>query len=348
MRMLKCEKKFKKILFFKIGAIGDVLMTTPLVRAVQKEFPDAKINYWVGEFASSALHGNKRLSRVVTFDADMFFKKKPVNLLYLLRRIRREKYDLAFVLDKSWSVNIFVASTGIPVRIGFDRRGEGFANTQNVQYNNDEHEIVQYLKLVELLTGKKEKQVLPELFLSKADVKFAHDFFRKHGLKSEKIIVFAPGGGKNAGEKECIRAWPREKYAELVKHLVKRFTVVLVGGPDDSELTKWIRLRVPSDRVIDVAGKTSVAQTGAIMKRAKWVVCNDAGPMHVASAVGARIVSLFGPTNPKRKAPLNKGCVALWTDKESYDPEYEWRGKMIKNKEFFSELDVNSVARVVK
>lgn len=138
-----------KILVFKLGAIGDVLMTTPFLRALREKYPDAEIVYYIGEWSSEVLKFNKRISRMEVFDEKPIYKADVKALLALRKRIKKEKFDMAFILEKSKTANLFIWSCGIKERIGFDRNGEGFPNTKNVKYGVVKHEIEYYLELVD-------------------------------------------------------------------------------------------------------------------------------------------------------------------------------------------------------
>lgn len=227
-----------KILLFKIGALGDTLMTTPFLRQLRSNFPLARIDYLIGNTSSVVLAGNKYLDNIIKFDEHIFFKKKPWKLLALVKKIRREKYDIIFVLDKHRVFNITGRFFGIKERIGFDRdRREGNFLTQKIRYGNEKHEIYYYLDLLNGLKIRPDyNDFKMDLFLEKKDDDFAKAFWRSHGLNKKKVIGIAPGGGKNSGEKTEYRNWPITNYIQLIKLLLKRnYFIILLGGPDDKE-----------------------------------------------------------------------------------------------------------------
>lgn len=327
--------RYSRILFFKLGALGDTLMTTPLVRQARRRFPHATLHYLIGRHSAPALEGNPHLDQVITFEEGVFTRKSIVGILRLIHAIRRERYDMIFVLDKHRVFNIIAYLAGIPERIGFDRLGkEGALLTRKAYYGNDKHEIYYYLDLLAQL-GKKIafSNSRIELFLSKTDRAFAKKQWKKHALERKTVIGIAPGGGKNPGETTELRNWPVERYAQLVKALYARHpghSIVLFGSKEDFEKERAL-LRInkgslSGKNIVSFIGACTLKQTAALMERCSCVVCNDAGAMHIAAAANARVISIFGPTNPLRKAPLNKGSVALWNDQASYDPRYELFG----------------------
>ncbi len=335
----------KKIAVIKTGAIGDVLMTTPFLRVLRKRFPKARIVYYVGSWAKDVLVGNRNLDKVIEFDQSMFFRKKIFSVLKLAKEIRKEKYDLCFSLDKHYLLNIFAYLCKIPLRVGFDRYGEGFANTLNVRYGPVKHEIDYYLELAYKVGAKITENRNLEMFLSKKDTLFADEFFRKNKIKN--AVAVAPGGAKNPGEPvHFVRRWPQEKFLELVEKIKSQ--VILLGGPGDIEVAEFILKNLKKNNVYSLVGKTSLKEAAAVMKKCRCVVCCDSGLMHIASVVNKRIISIFGPTNPARKAPLHKESVAIWKDQDIYEEDYEIYGTMrMSKKKFFSKVSVNDILRFI-
>jgi ADP-heptose:LPS heptosyltransferase len=307
-----------KILIMKNGAIGDVLMTTPFVRQLRKEYPKAQIDYLVGNGAAEVLRGNKDIRQAIVFDSEIFFKKQLGRFFNMVKIIKSINYDMIFTLDKHWVFSLFGKLCDIPNRYGFIRGKEINFLTSGLRYNNEEHEIIQYKNLIQLLHKEPDKNY---------KMYFKQDKFK---LPCKDYICISLGGGNNIGETSCIRRYPLWKFHWICYML--NIPIIFVGGKDDMDLAFSCK------NSYNLIGKTTLQETAYIMKNAKLVVCSDSGPMHIASAVNNKIISLFGPTNPKRKAPMNKGAIALWEDYDRYEPEYEFTGKIPKNKSWCSAL----------
>jgi lipopolysaccharide heptosyltransferase II len=340
----KLPKQVKKVLFLKVGAIGDVLMTTPLLHAISKA--GYNIDYCVGNFAAEALKGNKDIGNLIVFDTSFAFRKKLIPLLKLAVKIRKRKYDLIFVLDKSWLMAVFAFLCG-KFRIGFDRFGEGFANNLNVKYQEVKHEIKYYLELAKFLNIKSADTNI-RIALSKKDADYAKTFFKKNNLTGKKVVGIIPGGAKNIGAgDEPVRRWPVDRFIELSRKLIqKEYYVILLGGPDDFELNEHVRKAV--NRKIFNAAVGTIKQAAALMRKCRYIVCNDSGPMHLASAVNKHIISIFGPTNPARKAPLHKESKAIWKDQDIYEKDYELFGRAPKRKDFMKKIEAGDVLKYIK
>ena len=313
----------KRILFFKLGAIGDVLMTTPLVRQVRKNFPKAKIDYLVGGHSAKVLEGNKNIDEIISFDENIFIKKKIICWMNLIRVIRKRKYDLIFICDKHWIFNMTALLTGASIRVGFDRMGkEGIGLTHKVYYREIRHSLLYYLDLAKAAGLKVEyTDTQMDISISKADEKWAADFWKKNKL-GNKAIGVAPGGAINPGQTFFGKRWPAEKYAELCEKLnAKGNKIIIIGGPGDEAAAQTIAAKA---KVVNAIGKASIKQSAALIKKCKAFVCNDSGPMHIAATTGTRVISLFGPTDPRRLAPIGKKNNYVWHEKEPvYDEIYK-------------------------
>ncbi|MBW2981182.1 lipopolysaccharide heptosyltransferase II [Candidatus Woesearchaeota archaeon] len=300
--------KPRKILIIRSGAIGDVLMTTPLIKSIRSRFPKSEISYLCGKWSKEAIETNHDVDKLIVFDDDIIFKKKLFRVFKLVKKIKKQKFDLCFILDKSYLWNLFAYFCRVPVRIGFDRFGEGFSNTHNVRYDGSKHEVDYYLDIARLINAKVYDKM--EFFVAKKDVIFADKFFSRNKLSN--VIGIAPGGAGNPGQKMFAKRWPKGKYEKLIEVLLKKHDIILFGGKNDVEITREIlnnlRNKGLNNKILDTAGKVNLKQTAALMKKCKLVISNDSGPMHLAVAVGAPLIAIFGPTDPKRFGP-RKGVV---------------------------------------
>ena len=342
----------KRIMILKIGAIGDVLMTTPFVRQLRKANPRAQIDYWIGQKSSAALDNNTSITHVRIFDESIIFKRKILAFRKLIKEVMKEKYDAIFILDKHWIFSLFAKLCKIKERIGFDRSGkEGLFLTKKTYYRNDKHEIFYYLDLLKVAGIKYNyKDIHMDLKIIARDQKYVNQLWNKNFFSGKKIICIAPGGGKNAGENIGIRNMPVDMYLRLINILIAdpKVYIILVGSKDDKDKEKYLLKKCKSDRLLSFVGKCTISETAALMRKSNCVICNDSGTMHIAGAVNTHVISIFGPTNPKRKAPLSKESVAIWSDRRLYEPEYELRGKIPHNKEFFKNINVEDIIKLMQ
>ncbi|MBK0391273.1 glycosyltransferase family 9 protein [Ramlibacter algicola] len=309
-----------KVLLWKIGALGDVLMTTPLVRQLRARLPQARIDYLTGRGFASMLADNPHLDQVLTFDEHVLYGPQVQRVPEVLRLLRG--YDAVYVLDKHWIFTWLAALARIPVRIGFRRRAaEGWPLTHAVPYGAVRHEIDCYLDLLDAAG----------LGADRTDV--ALDAPALEGMApavadAEAATVLVNAGGRNAHEDSTVRRMPETLFAELVQACAERGPVLFLGSAAERPLYAAYE----SDRCVNLCGRTSLGSAAATLRQAARVVTTDTGLMHLAAAVNPRVTAVFGPTHPLRKCP--PGANWVWTDEAQYDPRYELFGTVPRGRYF--------------
>lgn len=306
----------KNILIIKIGAIGDLLMATPAIRALKKANPKASISLLVGKSSKASVERNPFLDNLIEVDDRIFYKgslsEKLSYLLPLTLKIKRENYDVVLVLHRDWRFNLFAFLCGIPERVGFARDKAGAFLTKKVRIEGIKHHIDHYLGVVKLIGVEEDGKEMDFVISSEAEVSIDR-IFNENRLKEDdtKIGILA-GGAINVKEEMAIRRWPLEYYADLSRMLVAGgYKVILLGADSDKSAAEAILKDVP-DGVVDLTGKTTLEETAAVMKRCNVIITHDSGPMHLASTVGVPVISIFGPTNPREKYPLSAGSYFFW------------------------------------
>jgi lipopolysaccharide heptosyltransferase II len=268
----------------------------------------------------------------------------------LIFKIRKERYDVIFVLDKHWIFNLVSFLFRIKKRIGFDRFGEGKFLTYKVPYFGRRHEIFYYLDLLNGLRVKPNyKDWDMEIFLSKKDLEFVERFWNENNLNDKIVVGVCPGGAKNVGVgDDDLRRWDTKKYIELIKKLKEKgFEVLLIGGNTDKEIEEQIFKKI---KCISAIGKTTLKESTALLKKCDVVVCNDSGPMHLAASVNKKVISIFGPTHPCEKAPLHKESRYIWKQM-GCNPCYDLWGRFPKpcpyGKKCMESICVSEVIQII-
>ncbi|MBI5643827.1 MAG: lipopolysaccharide heptosyltransferase II [Deltaproteobacteria bacterium] len=310
--------KFKKILIVKIAAIGDILMTTPAIRALKKTFPDSKIIWLAGSSVKEAIERNPYVDEIIEIDDRLFFKgtplEKALTAARLIKRLKKERFDAALVLHRDWKYGLITRLCGIIERPGL---GRSFVSrlllTDAVSFDAPVHHIYHYLEAAKRI-GAKEDGVQMDFAVRTSVRDKVLKELKAARFKPNKLIGIAPGGARNIKEVMDSRRWPALKYRELVSLLAKGgFNVLLLGSKSDKWFLEGWRL---PDGVIDLIGRTTIEETAACMGFCKAVVANDSGPMHLASALRRPVISIFGPTDPREKYPLSEGSFYFWKANE--------------------------------
>lgn len=324
------SSKRKKILIFKLGLLGDVLMTTPFVRQLRRMNPDADIQYWVGQSFSVALRDNPHLSSIHPFDEKIFLRHRFLKFLTLWRALRKERFDEAFFLGKHWIFNALAFSLLIPRRLGFTREAiSRVFLTDTVRFRDLRHEVHYYLDLLSLLAPVDYCDSRMEAHVSPEDETRAGSLIEALNLEGFAAVINS--GGNNAGESKFVRRLPCAFFERLVFTLLKSGPAVLLGNAADREY--YEKFKFPKG-VHNLAGTLSFHQSLAVMKMCRRVYSTDCGGLHMAATVNDHITAFFGPAHPERKAPFLPDIEIVWPDRDRYNPEYDLYNTSADEKSF--------------
>lgn len=297
------------ILLWKIGALGDVLMTTPLVRQLRRALPRARIDYLTGASCAAVVEGNPHLDSVLRFDEQILYRAQAWRLHEVLARLRG--YDAILVLDKHWVFSVLARAARIPVRAGFSRRGfEGAWHTLRVPYGPLRHEIHYYLDLAEAFGQP----------VDRTDLRLELPAPTPYPLQGPAIVL-ANSGGANAYETSQARRMPDDLFAGLVAQCAQHARCVFLGTSQERGYYE----RMACGEALNLCGHTDLRQAWSVLSQADAVYSTDSGLMHMAAAVNPNVVAVFGPTHPLRKCP--PGTRWVWKDETLYDPAYEVFGR---------------------
>jgi ADP-heptose:LPS heptosyltransferase len=298
-----------KVLLWKIGALGDVVMTTPLVRQLRRALPAARIDYLTGRRCTAILAGNPHLDEVRGFDDTILYGGRAARLPELLPLLRG--YDCVFTLDKHWVFALVARLAGVPRRIGFRRRlHEGLLLTRTAPYGGLRHEIDCYLDLAQAAGWPVAREDVALEAPAEAPIEI-----------DPATVVLINSGGDNANESSRVRRMPDKLFGALVEACAEHHPVAFLGGAAEAEYYA----RFAGSGRSNLCGRTSLAQATAVLRAAERVVTTDTGLMHVAAAVNPQVTAVFGPTHPLRKCP--PGARWAWKDEAQYDPRYELFGR---------------------
>ena len=279
-----------KILIIQTAFIGDVVLVTPLIRAVRRCAAEATLHVMVIPAAQNIVENNPALNEVLVYDKRGsqsgwrgFFR--------MCSRVRREKYGLVLVPHRSLRSALIAWCSGARVRVGFSNSAGAFLLSHRVRYIRSQHEIDRNLSLLASVACPAGR-ILPELFATEQDQQFVGHLLAPLDRAGMSFIAVAPGSVWKT------KRWPADYYHKLLKKLSGAgYAIVLLGGSQDRELCEAIAAAVPG-LVINSAGVLTLRQAAWLLSRAAALVANDSAPLHLGSAANVPMVALFGPTIP--------------------------------------------------
>jgi lipopolysaccharide heptosyltransferase II len=300
----------EKVLIIKLSAIGDVVMATPAFAAIRRKHPSAHISILIGEWAKPVVENNPNIDEIISVDENIFWKRKVIGLIGLFSKLHKQHFKVIYIMHWSNLFNLFAFLLGAEERIGFDRFGKSKFLTRKVPFSEGVkgiHTVERYLMLVEEKLNGLNKEM--EIYLTEDEISRGEKILEEYNInKSGKIIGIAPGGGENPKSRMFIRRWPREYFISLGRKIISELGVpiLLFGNVLERSLCDDIENRIDKkSMVINLAGKTTLREVAAIMKKCSLVITNDSGLLHLAAAAGTNTISLFGPTAPWDKVPIS-------------------------------------------
>ncbi|MCJ7508921.1 MAG: lipopolysaccharide heptosyltransferase II [candidate division Zixibacteria bacterium] len=283
----------QKILIIQTAFLGDVILTTPLVKAVRELYPQAFISILLIPQTAEVFESNPRINQIILYDKKG--KQKGVKDFFkLVKFIQKEKFDLALLPHRSFRSALLAYLSAIPQRIGFYTSPGSFLYTSEVTYRSNLHEIERVLSLLSPL-GHDVHNIKPELFPKDEDLIWADKFLNECGIdKSKKIVGIAPSSVW------ATKRWMPEGYAYVGDRLISEsnIEVLLLGSRADENLLLKISSLMNKKPVIPI-GKLTLLKSAALIFRCSAVLSNDSAPVHMAVASGKPVVAIFGSTLPE-------------------------------------------------
>jgi len=305
------REDFKRILIVRTDRIGDVLLSTPVVKALRDAYPHAYIAMMVSPYARDIVEGSPYLDQVIIYDKEGKHRSWQRSIVFA-RNLKKKRFSAAFILHPINRVHLITFFAGISRRIGFERK-LGVLLTDRIPHTKqlgEKHELEYTLDVVRSL-GIEPKDPRPFVPIKQESEKWVERLFAEEGIRSgDTLAAVHPGASCPS------KIWPVGRFAEVADRLIEKYKcrVLIVAGPKDTDKAKIV-FGAMHHPAINLAGKTSVSQLASVLKRCRIFISNDSGPVHIASGVGTPVISLFGRSqkglSPKRWGPVGQRDKAL-------------------------------------
>lgn len=299
-------RELNKVLVVRLDEIGDVVMTTPLLRELRRNLPNAWISIVVKPQLFNLLETCPYVNEVLTFNWCVQGRLADFRLhwraLYLARKkLWPKHYDLAIL--PRWDTDYYHGSnvayfSGALWRIGYPETvnpsKESFAKGYDKLFSHvlkstdPIHEVEKNLEVIKYLGGQVNENKM-ELWFTKEDEDIARVILDKGSNSPDlnKVVAFCPGASR------AKNIWPLSKFVELgfMLNQYHNIRIVVIGGPGEEDYGECL-VRNLGDKVFNLIGKLTLRQTAAVLKKCSLYVGNDTGPMHLAAAVGTPVVAI--------------------------------------------------------
>ncbi|HUL43620.1 MAG TPA: glycosyltransferase family 9 protein [Bacteroidota bacterium] len=280
-------KPVERILLSRMKYIGDVVLTTPVIRATREAFPRAHIAYLAEKNAVSLLEHNPFLNEIIPYD---FSRRDVIEQPRMMLKLRRMKFDAVVDFFSNPRTAMLMYASGAPIRIGKSVKGRGRVYTHQIADDGKEKTAIEFHYAYVDPLGVKPTHFKPEIYLTDDERREAKIFLRWQDVAGDKPVV-----GLHPGATWPAKMWEWERFADLADLLIAKLgcQVLITQGPGDRELVEKIsRKSVGSITILPVL---PLRQLAAILSQCSAYVANDNGTMHIAAAVGTQTIGIFGP-----------------------------------------------------
>lgn len=282
-----------RIAIVRLSALGDVVMVSAAINALQKAIPDAEITWFTSPLTYSLLHRMPGVQFIVVDKPRSFADYRA-----FYRRFRERDFDVVLAMQANLRINLLYPALRASIKIGFDRirarEGQWLFCDHRIPFH-DGHLVDSFLSFVEQMTGQTAEAIW-DLPIEEADHTWANEQLRH---LARPLIAIHPHASK------AERNWLPERYAELIQR--SSGSIVLTGGDSLAERTLCQQLcAIAPDRTLDLCGKTSPKQLAAIFDKVDVLIAPDTGAVHIARAMDTPAIGLYAVASPKLTGPYQR------------------------------------------
>jgi len=286
-------------------------MTTPAVRAIRKNFPDAEISILAKPWVAPVFESSPYIDNILIYD-DAGKHKGLLGKLRLARELKEYHFDAAILLQNAIEAAIITFFAGIPCRIGYNTDARGLLLTHSVPCSPQIKKIHQTGYYLDILhgVGLKTDGLNLDLVVAEKHQERAVEILSQYGIsRKDRLVGINPSATFGPAKQ-----WFPQRYAELADRIKEVFgaRIIIFGGPGDRELGCEIS-QMMRHQPIDLSGKTDLQEAIALINMCNLFITNDSGLMHVAIALDVPLIAIFGSTNPITTGPkgLNSRIVRV-------------------------------------
>lgn len=272
-----------RILLIQTAFLGDVILVTPMIRELKRHLPNATIDVLVRKGNETLLANNPHISTIWIWDKNQKYKSLWANL----KQVRSQAYDEVVCVQRYFNAGFLTTFSKAKNKVGFTQNPWSRFFNQRIKHvlHGDKHEVDRNLELIAHLVPEFALR-RPELFPASDDFKFVLQF------QTENYFCLAPASVW------FTKQLPEHKWVELMNGLPQNSTLYLLGAPTDFDLAERILSKANHPKIKNLCGQLNLMQSAALMQNAVRCFVNDSGPLHLASAMNARVTAFFCSTIP--------------------------------------------------
>lgn len=298
------KESTRNILVIALKRGGDTILSIPTYRAIKESLPNSRITVFANTYIKEILDRIEYIDNIVVFENEMSFSQKAG----IVKKLSRNQFDLAVDLtcDYTFEGALWTYLSGAAYRVGYNTRRRGFLFNRAVKHERKSiHVIDEILDIVKTISLDTQDKSL-EISAYKEALETTRQFLRERNVKDEDLLI-----GIHAGGYYPTQRWSGKRFADVADKVIEKYKarVILMGGPKDEGLISQIEKNMTNKPLIFL--NQPIRNLLAILQLCHLLICNNSGPLHMATALGTPTVSTMGPTIPERWWPHGQGHVVI-------------------------------------
>lgn len=293
------ENEIKKILFLRHDRVGDMVLSTPVFKSLRKRFPYARLTVLASERNHEVIKNNPSVDEILIYNGMWWF----------LKEIRKRNFDLAMDLFPTYELKqaFLTYLSGAEYRIGFEKAGrKAFFNLKGPKVSKDKKMVELLLDLAEALGGEKEG-CEPEIFLTEEEINRASESLINRGIGINELKIAIHPGAYYPSQR-----WRAERFGEVGRRIIEEYRsrVLLFGSQEEEGILKRVK-EVAGNNGIYIFSGLKMREFMALLSMCNLMVCNNSGPLHIASALKVPTVSIMGPSVSPLWLPYGENHIVI-------------------------------------
>lgn len=296
----------KKILVFRNDRFGEFLLNIPAIRALKETF-NAEITVVVDDYVKDLAEYIDEIDKVIYWEN---CRHSYIEMFKFSRKLKKEKFDIAVILNPTKEAHLVSFLANIPVRVGYNRKWGVLLTNKKEDTKNlgNKHEVEYNLEVVNLI-GADTDDVSLNINIPHRVMKDIKNFLESNGFTARGFITVHPFASDEG------KLWPLEKYYKIIDFLKEDKNIIIIGGKENIETSKYFNSLLTDENVINLVGKTDLVQLAAILNKSELLISNDSGPVHLSCCVNTPVIVLFSNSqknkSPKRWSPWGDKCEVI-------------------------------------
>ena len=333
------KKSFVKILVINTKFLGDLIVSTPGLKALREKNPDSEIVLIARKGYEDTLRNNPNINRIIPFD----FSVKKKNLfsrisaeIKFIRQIRKEKFDVVISLHPGDRIAFLALFSKAKIRVAPRKQSFNFLFNVSVDVEEDSISYLDYYNELISAYTKESIKGRTEFFVNEQDNIWTEEFLSKNKIDKDDLVI-----GIHPGASEPTKIWPSEKFAELIQKLVLigRTKIILIAGPNEEKVVDSIFSKANNENLFIYKSK-DVNRTAALIRKCSLFISNDTGTRHLSVALKTPVIVLMPDDNLK--------CWNFYDDTDSHFVLIGKRFFPEKEMPFLGSINVDEVFDKVK